>query len=89
MAYLPTFYFTSIPVQISLPKFVDLRMASRVIQVDTESATPISNVRTSICLTVVLVYYKDCCRISEKTTESVKTLLVTVDFYIFIFVIKL
>jgi len=34
-------------------------MASRVIQVDNARAMPICDVRTSICLTVVLVYYKD------------------------------
>jgi len=51
-------------------------------EVDTAHTTPISDVRTSICLTVVLVYYKDCWRISKKATESVKTLRITMDFYI-------
>ena len=51
-------------------------------EVDTAHTTPISDVRTSICLTVVLVYYKDCWRISKKATKSVKTLRITMDFYI-------
>ena len=53
-----------------------------MIQVETARATPTSDERTSIILTDVLVYYKDCCRISKKATESVKTLRITVDFYI-------
>jgi len=39
---------------------VGIDLAVTEMQVDTAHAMPISDLWTSICLTVVLVYYKDC-----------------------------
>jgi len=89
MAFLATFYiFLQFISHQYLFKFLAIacRFTYRRFSCNTSKnrtfSTPITDVRASICLTVVLVYYKDCCRISKKATKSVKTLRITVDFYI-------
>jgi len=71
-----------LPQRVDVQNLVGIDLAVTEMQVDTAHAMPISDLWTSICLTVVLVYYKDCWRISKKATESVKTIRITVDFYI-------